>query len=182
MTASSVSSMPSSASALVGGEPGLAGHVGLHTGRRADGVAHRLHVADDRLGRVVGGPDGRELGRLVLRGGLDRARRLVGDLRQLPAGQRLAGDHAHLVGHLLADRDTVLGDLLEVGLAERLALRVEDQRGRLAAAGERPLDRVVDLDRLGLVVLEGVALVRGERLQLRLERERHGSQRSARPR
>ena len=93
---------------------------------------------------------------------------------QLAAREVLPRDHPDHVGHpaLVADRLPVLGDLLELRLVERPALRVQHERGRLASARERPLDRVVDLDRLRLAVLERVALVRRQRLQLGLERQR----------
>ena len=82
----------------------------------------------------------------------------------------IGGDDADDVA--LAQLRAVLGDALGVLRRERAVAGVEDGRGRVPAAGEALLDQVRDPGRLGVAALERAALVRRERLELGLERER----------
>ena len=176
MTASSVSSIPSSAAAWSAAKP--ASPVTYASSPSCpSGVIARIVATspDDGLGGVVLGPGRDELRRLILGRRLDRARRRRRERRQLAARQLRRRDHADDVADLqrVADGAGVGRDPLQVGRRERRVARVEDHRGRLVAAREARVDDLVDARRLGVAGLERVALVGGERLQLGLEGQRH---------
>ena len=107
---------------------------------------------------------------------LDCASVIFGSSPQMPWNAVITRATSGIRRGLLAELEPVLDHALLV------LAGVEDHRGGLVSALEALVDDLVDLAGLGAAVLERVALVRGEDLELGLEREGDRARRSARPR